>query len=116
MMKNYISFIIFFLFLSFGELYSQTEDLPESKKDQVAVDNFILNNSVRMYPNPVGNMLIIESKIPISKVQVFSLLGELVKEINSNFTSIQLRDLNPGIYMIKIHSQNNSITKKLIKK
>ncbi len=96
-------------------MYSQTIDLPESKKDQVAVDNFVFNNSVRMYPNPVGNVLIIESKIPITKVQVFSLLGELVKEINTNFTSISLRNLNPGIYMIKIHAQNNSITKKLIK-
>lgn len=116
MMKKYISFIVFFLFMFIGNMYCQTTSLSDSENKQAIVDNSVLNDAVHMYPNPVGNILTIESKIPVSEVQIYGLLGQLVKKIDTNFKSIYLADLNPGIYMIKIHSGKNSITKKLIKR
>jgi len=116
MMKKYISFIVFFLFLFMGNMYGQVTSLSDTKEKQGVVDNSVLNDAVHMYPNPVGNILTIESKIPVSEVQIYSLLGQLVKKIDTNFKNIYLADLNPGIYMIKIHSGKNSITKKLIKR
>jgi hypothetical protein len=116
MMKKYISFIVFFLFFSLGDMYGQSRLENGSKNEQAKVDIFVLNNSIRMYPNPVGSILTIESKIPITKVQIYSLLGQLVKEKDNNFKRIQLSDLNHGIYMIKIHADNVSITKKLVKR
>jgi hypothetical protein len=103
--------------MSLGDdVFSQTTSLNDSKENNEIVDNFELNKSIKMYPNPVGNTLFIESKIPITRIQIYSLLGRLVKEEKTNFNRIVLRDLNSGIYMIKIHSGKNSITKKLIKR
>jgi len=75
-----------------------------------------LVNAVTMYPNPAERYLTVHSSFLITRVMVFSLLGDQVKDVKSNFSRIDLRDLNSGIYMIKIYSNQYSVTKKLIKK
>ncbi len=115
MMKNYLVFILFCVFLSIGQVFSQSKDTSNAKNVNGVIDNFELNKSIKMYPNPVDNNLTIKSEIPITKIQIYSLLGRLVKEKKSDFRNIQLKDLNSGIYMIKIFANDKSVTKKLIK-
>ena len=125
MMKNYALLFFFFLFgASF--VCSAQETVPESSKDEEsaiqdlsdlsALDSFKLNEAVTMFPNPVQHYLTIQSNIPITRVQVYSLLGQLVKDVPSNFLRIYMGDLNSGIYMIKIYSNEYYITKKLVKR
>jgi hypothetical protein len=116
MMKKY-SFILF-LFILTGTLTAsaQIEDSDGISQEMSGIDNFILNDAVKMYPNPVQDYLSISSNLKITRVQVYSLLGELILDRRSKFSRINLIDLNPGIYMIKIHSNQYSVTKKLIKK
>lgn len=116
MMKKYFSFSLFFMLLFIGTLYAQVNTTTLVKNNNQKVDNFDLKDAVKMYPNPVGNFLIVDSKIAITKVEIFSLLGSKVRAFKSNFRSIYLGDLKSGIYMIKIYSNNISTTKKLIKK
>jgi len=80
------------------------------------IDNFVLNDAVTMYPNPVKNFLFIRSSYPITRVQIFSLLGNLVKDEFGDVERINMSSLNSGIYMIKIYSNQFFVTKKLIKK
>ena len=80
------------------------------------MDNFVLNDAVTMYPNPVKNFLFIRSNYPITRVQVFSLLGNLVKDEFGDIERINMSSMNSGIYMIKIYSNQFFVTKKLIKK
>jgi len=68
-----------------------------------------------LYPNPVSNILTIESKIPVSKIEIYSILGKKVKVINSDFNSISMENLANGIYIIRLQSKNGFVTKKLIK-
>ena len=116
MMKKYLAFVIFILFFSTGDVFCQTIPSSDSKESNAIIDNFELNRSIKMYPNPVGDNLFIDSKIPITKIQIYSLLGQLVKEKKSNLRRTSLRDLNSGIYMIKIFANDKSVTKKLIKR
>ncbi len=116
MMQKYISFTFYLLFITVGVMYGQNDTSEFGKNNKQLVDNFDLNEAVKMYPNPAGNFLIINSKIPVTKVQIFSLLGTKVKDIELDFRSIYLGELKSGIYMIKIYSGNISTTKKLIKK
>lgn len=115
-MKNYFTLFIFFLFLGVCNTYGQIGSDKKSENGVVVVDNFVLNDAVQMFPNPVQHYLTIRSNLPITAVQVYSLLGELMTEVHSNFNRIDLRRLNSGIYMVKIHSEQYSVTKKLIKK
>jgi len=82
----------------------------------LSVDDERLNQSVKLYPNPVENILSIKSEtIQVSKVEFYSVIGKKIKEIKSNFNSITTNDLPNGIYIIKIFSKKGSIIKKIIK-
>ena len=99
-----------------GSLSLSAQDNHERQSEDAIQDNFALNQVVSMYPNPVENYLTIRSKSEITRVQIYSLLGDLVLDVKTNFLRINLSNINSGIYMIKIHSNQFFVTKKLIKK
>ena len=72
--------------------------------------------TILIYPNPVFNTLNIESELSFNKVEIYSILGRIVKEVNTNLKSIYLGDLSNGIYMIQIHYEKDATVRKLIKK
>ena len=115
-MKKYALLLFFFVCAGMASAHAQVGTDDPAVKKSAAVDNFMLNDAIKMYPNPVQNYLSIQSNLPITGVQVYSLLGELIKDVPGNFSRIDLRNLNSGIYMIKIHSDQYAVTKKLIKK
>ena len=101
MKKKYLIFLIFFSVLS--GLSAQTTS---------AID---FDQSIKLYPNPVYNMLSVQSNNTILKVEIQSILGDRVKEVRSNYKYSNLTDLPRGIYMIKIYTEKGYIVKKLIK-
>ena len=70
------------------------------------------------YPNPVQNILNLTYGKEISKVAVFSLLGQevIAKTINSIETQIDMSALASGIYLVKVTSDNQVKTIKVVKK
>ncbi len=82
---------------------------------------FELTHTIRLYPNPVLDELIIFSPISIEgTISVFDMTGKLLKylpaeKIEENLI-INLSDLKAGVYFIKISSENGYLTKKFIKK
>ena len=79
------------------------------------IDYKKLASSIKGYPNPVTDILVIDSKIPVDKVEIYSILGNKVKEFNSNFNAIPVHDISAGLYIVKIKSDNNTVSKKIIK-
>jgi len=76
----------------------------------------ILNNTFQLYPNPVTNILTIESKkFQIIKVEFFNLFGKKVKEVHSDFETIKTDNLSNGMYLIKISSKKNMVMRKILK-
>ncbi|MNK10877.1 Fibronectin type III domain protein [compost metagenome] len=71
-----------------------------------------------LYPNPVTDMLNIESNNTIDTIEVYNIVGQLVKKqsINSDSATILVSDLSEGIYMVKAFSGKNVGTYKVIKK
>ncbi len=74
------------------------------------------SSAVRFYPNPFNNTLTIESSSSLSKVEIYSMIGKKVKEVNSNFESINMQELKSGVYVVKAISEKGITTKMLIKK
>lgn len=70
------------------------------------------------YPNPVENQLTITAKELISKVEVYNLIGQQVKVINTNSTQVQinLNELNSATYLVKVYSEQNVQNIKVVKK
>lgn len=79
------------------------------------------NNEIaglRVYPNPVSNgVLHVESSLNLEKtISLFDVLGkEVIKTTTSN-TTINIANLNSGIYIVKITEGGKTATKKLVVK
>ena len=71
-------------------------------------------NTVSLYPNPTNNYFEIESKEILTKVEVYSLQGQLVKSFLPQ-NRYDISELSNGMYFINIQANGNSISKRLIK-
>jgi len=87
----------------------QTSPSTLGVKDHLELEKFSI------YPNPVTDLLQIKSQSKtITKVDIFSIHGQKLKEIRNNFDSINLVELIAGVYLVNIHTENGYVTKKLI--
>jgi len=80
------------------------------------VDNELLSFSI--FPNPVKDVLNVQSQETISKVAIYNLIGQEVIVLipNSSNLEIDLSGLDAGIYVIKVLSNNKEMNKRFIKK
>ncbi len=78
------------------------------------VQNMVDAISVR--PNPITNILTIDSKENINKIEIFDTFGrQILNTLTINLT-IDFTDKNSGLYFLKIYTDNGLIIKKVIKK
>lgn len=90
--------------------------------DDITIDSTLGNGSVKannfsFYPNPVKDVLHLSHDQNISDVAVFNLLGQQVitKAIDANATQIDMSGLASGSYLVKVTSDNQTKTIKIIK-
>lgn len=70
---------------------------------------------IEFYPMPVTDVLTIDSKTEIIKIELYNLLGQMV--VNTNQNVINLSNLMSGVYLCKVTDKNNRIvTKKILKR
>ena len=74
-------------------------------------------NKITVYPNPVNNILHVETKavIDIEEVKVYNLQGNQLRQLNQNLESINTESLSSGIYLLSIKTDKGSVEYKLIK-
>ncbi len=89
----------------------------------LGVDEVPSINSIKLYPNPVNDVLTIANiqNINLKTIEVYNILGSLVLQVNIkdlSFTDtlqLNLSDLNEGVYLTKLIANNNqSKTQKLL--
>ncbi|WP_264521485.1 T9SS type A sorting domain-containing protein [Flavobacterium sp. N1994] len=88
-----------------------------------AYDSSLLSNSsfdsanFTFYPNPVKNVLNLSYNQEISNVEVFNLIGQKVRSntINANDAQIDMSNLSNGAYIVKVTSNNQVKTIKVMK-
>jgi endonuclease I/chitodextrinase len=74
-------------------------------------------NTFKMYPNPTnGNQIYFNATQDVT-ITIYNVLGKLIRteNVNANTNSIDISSLSKGMYVVKINSENQFITKKLIK-
>ena len=75
-------------------------------------------NAFNVSPNPVKDVVTINTTSGFDTVEVFNQLGQSVLKSSSslmNNNRLDLSSLNPGIYLMRIRSNNKSKTLKIIK-
>lgn len=73
---------------------------------------------VKMYPNPASDIVTITAVNPIDSVSIYSVLGQEIKQLqfNTNAVSVDIADLQAGIYVVKVTSSGVTATSRLVKK
>jgi len=73
-------------------------------------------NSIYIYPNPVKNQLFIElDNQEITEITIIDYSGRVVETINSNVNTVNVSDLQQGIYILKVATKNGVFTHQFIK-
>ncbi|MGB0390195.1 MAG: T9SS type A sorting domain-containing protein [Salibacteraceae bacterium] len=76
------------------------------------------DNSINIYPNPTNGVLNFESTNNIEKIEVYNTIGGLVYKNfykNKNRVLVDLESLHNNMYLIKLYSQNEVSTHRIIK-
>ena len=74
-------------------------------------------DGLEMYPNPTSGVVSFNSKESIKNVEVFDNLGRKIKAFNTfSNNSINLSNLDDGVYFVTISSENGSLSGKIILK
>ena len=79
-------------------------------------DNYMTDANV--YPNPVKDRLYIETSTLIQSIEVYDVYGRLqVTKTPSHQSdlSVDVSDLNSGIYFVKVKTEEGNIVKRIIK-
>jgi hypothetical protein len=107
MPKNYLYILIFTLGLSFTGAFAQ-----DAKPASVTVEG------LNFYPNPVSNgKIYITSKSSLEKeISIFDVLGKKVLQATITTKELNISNLSPGVYIIKIKEGDTTATRKLIVK
>lgn len=96
---------------------------PFAEGWMVNLDNLILGtqnvsqNTVSFYPNPVENILHLNSKEAIDAVSVYTITGQMVSNVtfNANQTELNLSSLASGVYLVKVSSNGSVENLKVVK-
>jgi hypothetical protein len=110
MSKNYIYIILFFLSFSVGAVAQESKNNTSSKTQEPTIEGLSL------YPNPnnTGKVYITSRLNLDKKVEIFDVLGKKVIDTVLYTKELNISNLNPGVYIIKIKEGEASATRKLI--
>jgi len=75
--------------------------------------NMALANEVTIYPNPASSFVQIDTDLKVTNLRVFSLNGQLISE-TTNTKKINVENLKPGLYVLRITAAEGTVTKRLV--
>ena len=74
-------------------------------------------SNIRMYPNPTSTVFTIEANDVIENVSLYNVLGQevLVRNSNSNSVTLDVANLQTGVYVVKTMIGGVTATSRLVK-
>jgi len=71
---------------------------------------------VSIYPNPANERLTIKAEQIIENIEIYTPYGQLVQKIETDFQSVNINvsDLVPGLYQLKIQLEKGIVTESII--
>ena len=110
------------------EKYIEVDDINYVTNNWVSIDsqsnfsnncnytlstNELKKSTLKIYPNPVKNILNIDTEDQFQKADIYTINGQLIK--TSLLKEINVSDLSKGNYIIKIKTDKGLQTEKMIK-
>ena len=107
------------LLIKFPEFdYDTIPDDCYSIGDISSLKEYNISSGVRLYPNPATDELTVDNgQIYMKELYIYDVVGKEVKHLKSSNTKITVSvgDLCPGVYMVKVLSEDGIAMKKFVK-
>ncbi len=112
MAKNY-----FYITIFLGFFFTLSLSAQEVKQQSKLQESTIIEG-LSLYPNPVSNgKVYIISKNDLDKeIIIFDVLGKKALQTTISSKELNISNLSPGVYIIKINEGDATATRKLIVK
>ncbi|MDH2207037.1 MULTISPECIES: T9SS type A sorting domain-containing protein [Empedobacter] len=96
--------------------YGQSEDYSVNFIENLGMSD-INSKDLKIYPNPVKNILSIDSKSMVKNVRIINMAGQEVynKQLNKMNPQVNVSHLPKGVYIINIETTEGIVTQKIIK-
>ena len=72
--------------------------------------------AIEVYPNPAGERANIKADIKISSVRIYNHFGQIMLRKNPGTTQLHMNvsDLITGLYLLKVETEQGSVTKRIV--
>ncbi len=88
--------------------------ISSSLSNTLGVNEVVINEkNILVYPNPTSDFIYLKTSLLIEKIELYDALGKSVLK-TKNINKIPVNNLSKGVYLLKIYSENKSISKKII--
>jgi hypothetical protein len=74
-----------------------------------------INNHAIAFPNPFKNILSINSALNLNKIEIYNLAGKLLISTDGTQKDLDLNDLNQGVYLLRIQSEEGNFNQMIMK-
>ena len=85
----------------------------ENNNSSTNIGDLTIDN-INIYPNPASEIINIESEYQISYIEIIDYLGKIIIKTD-NYKTLNINELNNGMYSINIYTKNKKIIKKFTK-
>ena len=91
---------------------------PTDDSDNIvlSIKDSFLNSKFRLFPNPVKNILTIDSNnIEVSSVKIYNILGkQVLSQKGLDNRELNISSLSSGLYVLKLDTDRGSLNKKIV--
>lgn len=100
---------------------TNSNGMPDYLENSVTLglNNFSLNDEIRIHPNPTSSKLYFDNKLneSIRSVSIYNINGALIKEVKSSgsLEVVSVEELSKGVYLIAIETGSKVFNQKFIK-
>ncbi|MCF0207798.1 MAG: T9SS type A sorting domain-containing protein [Bacteroidales bacterium] len=101
-MINYSSNYMYYLYI---------DDIRIEANHETSIEDAVSSN-VQIYPNPTNGILNVEAE-GLNNVEIIDVTGRVI--VSSTESSIDLSNVEAGVYFVKAYTENGSIVKKVVK-
>lgn len=98
----------------FGLSFSDRRPYTPLEAESLLSQKDFSDNDFIIYPNPVTSQLNIKTNEGIDEITVYNMHGQLM--LSTTRKRINLENLKPGVYQVRIKSETGIMNKKIIKK
>lgn len=107
-----------FKFISWGSSGGGFSYERSTKPESSNIQESSSENNINVYPNPSNSVVNIESEVPLISIEIFNLSGQKVETptiVSKNSHSVDVSELQKGVYYIVLDSGSSKTVKKFIK-